>query len=185
MNGLDWLLLLLILLSALLATAQGFVTEVFSLAGALVGYLLAAWEYPRVAPLFAKYVSSPWVADIAAFLTIFLCVVLLAGVLARIVRWAVSGVCLRWFDRVLGGVFGIVRGLAVAAVIVMAMAAFIPNSSSLRESAFAPYFLVLGRTATWMAPPDLRAKFRQGVNLLRSAEAKAPPSEPSPSKTSK
>lgn len=180
MTGLDWVLLLLILISTLTAAAQGFITEVFSLAGVLVGYVLAAWEYPRIAPWFMKYVSTAWVADIAAFLTIFLCVVLLAGALARIIRWAVSGVGLRWFDRVLGGVFGLVRGVAVAAVIVLAMAAFLPGSPALQRSAFAPYLLVFSRTATWLAPAELRNRFRQGVEMLRSAGDKAPSVLPPP-----
>jgi membrane protein required for colicin V production len=184
MNGLDWLLLLLIVISTLLASAQGFVLEVFGLAGLLVGYVLAAWEYPRVAPWFANYVSSPWVADMAAFLTIFVVVLLLAGALARIVRMAVAGVGLRWFDRILGGAFGLVRGIAVAAVIVMAMAAFVPTSPTLERSAFAPYFLVLSRTATWIAPADLRNKFSEGVLTLRKAWEKAPSVLP-PKKNSK
>ena len=180
MSGLDWVIFLLILFSTMIAVAQGFVKEIFSLAGALIGYVLAAWEYPRVAPWFVKYVSSVWVADIAAFLTIFFCVVLLAGALARIVHWAVSGVGLQWFDRFLGGVFGAVRGIAIAAVLVMAMAAFVPNSPQLRHSALAPYFLVLSRSATWMAPAELRSKFRQGVITLRTAEEKAPNVVPPP-----
>ena len=68
----------------------------------IVGYLLAAWEYPRVAAWYAPYVNSQWAADIAGFFTIFVVVVLLAGVLGRIARWAVHGVGLRWFDRLLG-----------------------------------------------------------------------------------
>jgi membrane protein required for colicin V production len=183
MTGLDWVILLLILISTLTAVSQGFINEVFSLVGALVGYVLAAWEYPRVAPWFANYVSSIWVADIAAFLTIFLCVVLLAGALARIIRWAVSGVGLRWFDRILGGAFGAVRGVAISAVIVMAMAAFLPNSPALKQSALAPYFLVLSQTATWIAPADLRNKFRQGLVILRTAGEKAPSVLPSPKAT--
>jgi membrane protein required for colicin V production len=180
MTGLDWVLLLIIVVSTLLAAAQGFILEVFGLAGVLVAYVLAAWEYPRITPWFSGYVSSVWIADIAAFLTIFLCVVLLAGALARIVRMAVSGVGLRWFDRVLGGAFGAVRGVAVSAVIVMAMAAFVPNTPALKESTLAPYFLVLSRTATWVAPAELRDKFRQGVIILRTAGEKAPPVLPPP-----
>lgn len=180
MTGLDWVLLLLILISTFAAAAQGFVSEVFGLAGALVGYVLAAWEYPRVAPWFAKYVSSAWVADIAAFLTIFFCVVLLSGLLARIIRWLVSGVGLRWFDRVLGGVFGAVRGLAIAAVIVLGMAAFAPESPALQHSTIAPYVLILSRTAAWVAPQELRDKFRRGVLILRTAGEKAPPVLPPP-----
>lgn len=180
MSALDWVIFLLIVFSTVLAVAQGFVKEILSLAGVLVGYVLAAWEYPRLAPWFAQYVTSIWVADIAAFLTIFLGVVLLAGALARIMHWALSGVGLRWFDRVLGGAFGLVRGVAMSAVLVMAMAAFVPNSPQLKHSAFAPYFLVLSRTATWIAPADLRERFRQGVSVLRSAGEKAPPVLPPP-----
>ncbi len=180
MTGLDWVILLLLLVSTLTAASQGFINEVFSLVGALVGYVLAAWEYPRISPWFAKYVSSTWVADIAAFLTIFFCVLLLAGVLARILRWAVSGVGLRWFDRALGGLFGMVRGVAVAAVIVMAMAAFVPNSPALKNSALAPYFFVLSRTATWIAPADLRERYREGIEILKAARDKAPSILPPP-----
>ncbi len=79
MSGLDWLLVVVVLLSVALAAAQGFLFEVISLAGVAVGYLLAAWEYPRVAAWYAPYVKAPWVADIAGFLTIFVAVVLLVA----------------------------------------------------------------------------------------------------------
>ena len=114
---LDWVILLIIVLSVLQAIAQGFFYEFFSLAGVIVGYLLAAWEYPRVAAWYAPHVNSEWVADIAAFFTIFFVVVLLAGVLGRIARWAVHGVGLRWFDRFLGGAFGFLRGAVVSTVV--------------------------------------------------------------------
>src|ERR1039458_5282677 len=112
---LDWVILLIILLSVLQAIAQGFFYEFFSLAGVIVGYLLDAWEYPRAAVWYARYVNSQWAADIAGFFTIFFVVVLLAGVVGRIARWAVHGVGLRWFDRLLGAVFGFLPGAVVPA----------------------------------------------------------------------
>ncbi len=174
MTLLDGLILLLLLLSTLMAISQGFFYEVFNLAGVLLGYVLAAWEYPRLAPWFSKYVSSQWVAEIAAFLAIFIFVAALAGACGRIVRWAVAGVGMRWFDRILGGAFGLVRGLVVSAILVMALAAFAPRSQALRNSALAPYLLVMSRTASWIAPSELRTRFRQGVEVLRSAREKAP-----------
>src|ERR1039458_10622868 len=78
---LDWVIVLIIVLSVLQASAQGFFYEFFSLAGVIVGYLLAAWEYPRAAAWFAPHVNSQWAADIAGFFTIFVVVVVLAGVL--------------------------------------------------------------------------------------------------------
>jgi len=165
---LDWVLLLIVLLSVVQATAEGFFYEAFALAGAVIGYLLAAWEYPRVAAWYGHYVNSQWAADIAGFLTVFFVVVLLAGVIGRIARWAVSGVGLRWFDRALGTVFGVLRGLAVATVLVMALAAFTPQSHWLQRSRFAPFMLVTGRALIWAAPSDLRQRFHDGWELLRT-----------------
>ena len=165
---LDWVIVLIVLLSVLQAIAQGFFYEFFSLAGVIVGYLLAAWEYPRVAAWYAQHVNSQWAADIAGFFTIFLVVVLLAGVIGRIARWAVHGVGLRWFDRLLGALFGLVRGAVISTVIVLALAAFAPQWGWLQQSRVAPFLLVSGRALIWAAPADLRQRFRTGWDLLRT-----------------
>jgi membrane protein required for colicin V production len=171
---LDWALLLVVVLSVLQAIAQGFFHEFFALAGVVVGYLLAAWEYPRVAAWYARYVNSQWAADIAGFFTVFFVVLLLAGVIGRIVRWAVHGVGLRWFDRVLGAVFGLLRGAVVCTVIVLALAAFAPHWAGLQQSRSAPFLLVTGRALIWAAPADLQQRFRQGWELLRTVPEHIP-----------
>ena len=134
----------------------------------IVGYLLAAWEYPRVAAWFAPHVNSQWAADIAGFFAIFVVVVVLAGVLGRIARWAVHGVGLRWFDRFLGGVFGFLRGAVFSTVVVVALAAFAPQWGRLQQSRIAPFLLVSGRALIWAAPAELRQRFRTGWELLRT-----------------
>ena len=71
MNALDWIILVIMLLSALLAAAQGFFFEVICLGGAVIGFLLAAWGYGKLSPWFLHYVKLPAFADLAGFLTIF------------------------------------------------------------------------------------------------------------------
>jgi membrane protein required for colicin V production len=168
LSVLDWVMVLIVLLSVLQAIAQGFFYEFFSLAGVIAGYLLAAWEYPRVAAWYMPHVNSQWAADIAGFFTIFFVVVVLAGMVGRIARWAVHGVGLRWFDRLLGAVFGFVRGAAINTVIVLALAAFAPQWGWLQQSRIAPFLLVSGRALIWAAPGDLRQRFREGWDLLRA-----------------
>jgi len=164
---LDWAIVLIILLSTLQAIAEGFFHEFFGLAGAIVGYLVAAWEYHRLAAWYAHYVTSQWTADIAGFLTIFLVIALLAGWVGRLVRSVIQGIGLRWFDRFLGGVFGFIRGFVVSAVIVLALAAFAPQWG-LQQSRIAPVMLVSSRGLIWAAPAELRQRFWDGWNLLRS-----------------
>ena len=155
-----------VLLSVLLAAAQGFFFEIFSLAGTVVGYLLAAWGYTRVAPMLEPYVKTPWVANISAFLLIFVAVTLLASAIGRLMRATMKEVGLRWFDRLLGGVFGLARGLLVVMVICLALASFAPGSPVLSNSRLAPYLLVVARAAVWLAPTQVRMQFRAGMDAL-------------------
>jgi membrane protein required for colicin V production len=170
MTGLDWLIVVVLFFSVLLAAAHGFFLEIFSLAGVVVGYLTAAWQYWRLSPLYLPHVKNHWAADGAAFLTIFLAIVLLAGVVGRIARWAMKEVGLRWFDRLLGGVFGVLKGSLIVTVLVMAIAAFGQGSKMLADSRFGSYFLVVGRAAVWVAPYELRERFGQGLNALRGLD---------------
>jgi membrane protein required for colicin V production len=169
MNALDWIVVVILVLSVLLAVAQGFLFAMFSLAGTVAGFLFAAWGYGRLAPWFLPYVKAPAIADLAGFLTIFIAVVLLAGTIGRIARWAIKEAGLRWADRILGGAFGLVRGIVIISAGLMAVTAFAPELPQLESSRLASYFLVAGRGASWLAPAQVRQKFREGIVKLKES----------------
>ncbi len=173
MNIADYVILAIIGISVLLAASQGFFYEAISLAGLVVGYLLAAWEFHVVADWFAPYVKSQWIADIIGFILILLAVMILAGVIARVVRWMLKEAGLRWFDRILGGAFGLVRGCLTAAIVLLGFTTFNPQSTWLEGSRLAPYFLVVARGASWLAPSDVRARFREGANAVTKLQSGA------------
>jgi len=168
MTPVDWVIVAAIVLSVVLAAAQGLIFEMFSLAGVVVGYLLAVWEYQRVAAWYAPYVQAAWAANLAAYVTIFFAVVVLAGMVGRIARWGASTAGLRWFDRVLGGAFGLVRGLLLVMAVLLAMMSWNPGSAWLAKSRVAPYLLVMARGAVWLAPSEVRREFRDGLNRMRA-----------------
>ncbi|MGA8152948.1 MAG: CvpA family protein [Terriglobales bacterium] len=169
MTGADWIILVVILLSLIEAASAGFFQEAFAIAGLIFGYLLAAWNYHRLADHFVQY-SSSWLVEIAAFLIIFLGVLILAGIAGRVAHWLMKEAGLNVVDRFLGGALGVVRGCLIVAIVLTSMAAFTPTSKWLRGSELAPYFLVVGRAAIWVAPPELRGRFYQGIELLKHAQ---------------
>src|SRR5512146_794278 len=173
----DWVIVAAVVLSMALAAKEGFFYEIFSLAGVVVGYLLAAWEYGRVAGWFSPYTRAQWVAEIGAFLLIFIAVVGIAGLAGRITRWALKEVGLRWFDRLLGAAFGLLRGVLVIAVVALALASFTPGTRMLSGSTLGPYFLVVARAAAWVAPAAVRARFQQGMDGLRSMSPSPAPAQ--------
>ena len=168
-NGLDWLILMVVAASVLMAAGQGIFIELFSLAGAVLGFMLAAWNHARLAAWFAPYVKSDAVASAAGFLTIFVVVLVLAGLAGRTVSWLMKHAGLSWYDRMLGAVFGFVRGVVVATVVVMGLLAFVPESRITTGSAFGPYLIATGRMVSRAAPAEMRERFLRGVESVRKA----------------
>ena len=181
----DWIIIAFLVFSVIGAASEGFFREAFGLAGLVVGYLLAAWQYHRLADWFAPHMKSQWLGEIAGFLIIFFAVLIFAGIAGQIARWAMKKAGLSTIDRMLGAVLGLLKGALVVAVVLTAMAAFAPAAKWLEGSELAPYFLVGGRAAIWLAPPELRHRFYQGLDSVRqahSAAEKIPPQSPGPSK---
>ena len=176
MSGFDWLIVVVIALSVLSAVAQGFFFELFAMGGLIVGYLLASWEYWRLSPWFEPYVRSQQVANAAGFMTVFFSVCILAGIAGKVTRWAAKEVGLRWVDRLLGGAFGLARGLLLVSVGVLAIATFAPDSHWLADSVLGRYFLVTARSASWLTPSDMQQKFRHGIDQFRKMQSVKPAS---------
>ena len=178
MTPADWLICVVVLINVVAAAMQGFFSEALSIAGLIVGYVVAAWQYRTVAERLESFLKNPWLAEVLGFLIIFFAILILFGLAARVARWVMKETGLSGFDRFLGAVLGLLKGGLMVAVILMGMTAFQPASKFLANSQLAPYFLVVGRAAIWLAPPDLRARFFQGLDLLHQAPQKltgAPP----------
>src|SRR5262249_8255806 len=121
----------------------------------------------NLAALYAHYIESPWTSNLAAFFTILIVVALICGAFGHVSSKAARGIGLRWFDRLLGAVFGFFRGVVLSAIIVVALAAFSPNWG-LPQSRIAPFMLATSRGLVWAAPPELRQRFWDGWTLLRT-----------------
>ncbi len=172
MTPADWIICLLILVNVVTAAMQGFFSEALTIAGLVVGYVVAVWQYRNLAEWFEKFLKNEWLAEILGFLIIFFAIVILFSLAARVARWVMKESGLSGLDRFLGGLLGLAKGGLMVAVILMGMTAFAPTSKLLNNSQLAPYFLVVGRAAIWLAPSELRARFYQGMDLLHRAPQK-------------
>ena len=152
MAAADWLIVVVVLLNVVSAAIQGFFAEAFSLAGLVVGYVVAAWKYPGLSAWFMTFLKNQWLADIFSFLIIFFVILILFSIAGRVARKLMKAAGLSGFDRFLGALLGVLKGGLVVAVVLMGMTAFTPTSKMLEKSQLAPYFLVAGRAAIWVAP---------------------------------
>ena len=166
-NAFDWLLLVVLAWSVIVAFARGIIRELFGLAGTVLGLLLAAWNYTSLAVWLSRWITSPTPAQIAAFLLIAVSTMLACTLLGRLVRGTAHTVGLGFLDRLSGAVFGLLRGGLVGVAILAAATAFFPPQPWVRSSRLAPYFLAATREVCFVVPQDLQKRITGGIDSVR------------------
>ena len=135
----DAALLAALLVSVVLGLARGLVYELMGLAGWVVAYFAAAWLAPQATPYIPVGVPGSALNHSAALLACFLGSLVAWGLLARLVRLLIKATPLSFLDRLLGAVFGALRGfillLLVATVVTLTPAA---QSQAWQASTAAP-----------------------------------------------
>lgn len=171
MNWLDVLLLVLIAGSAAAAFAKGITREVIGVLSVIGAVVLGAWFYGTAGGWLEPYVSSRGVANLCGFLMVFFGVMLLGGLLAALLARMLHLTGLSVMDRLLGLVFGAVRGLLLAVALVMAFMAFTPGISppkAVVESRLAPYVVEAADLMAAIAPHELKDGFRKNYEQVQS-----------------
>jgi len=166
----DWAIIIILIVSVLSAAKHGFFVEAFSLAGVILGLLLASWNYQKLLPWLNGWVHSPGVAEAIAFVVIAIAIMVIAGLAGRLIRWSVRSIGLGWADRFIGAIFGFLKGCVLVTLGVMAIAAFLPHATWLEQSKFAPYFLSVAHEASAVTPAQLGERIREGVKVIRDAQ---------------
>ncbi len=109
MNWLDIGIIVAIAITTLIGLKIGLIKAVLSLAGLIIGVILAGRYYVPLAEQLA-FIPQATLAKIVAFAIILIAVMIIAGVLARLLKWAASVMMLGWVNRLGGAVFGLVLG---------------------------------------------------------------------------
>ncbi len=113
---LDAILFALMLVSALLAMVRGFSREILSVISWLVAAVAAFLFYKPLTPYFAEYISSDTVAMAASAAAIFLVTLIIVSYITLRIADFIIDSRIGALDRVLGFVFGAVRGLLLVVV---------------------------------------------------------------------
>ncbi len=123
MVALDWVLLIVLCASLLLGAWRGLVFEMLSLAAWVVAFVLAQWFAADVAQWLPMAGAADPLRYAAGFSVTFVVAAFSGGLIAVVVKKLIAATGLAPVDRVLGSVFGLVRGLVLllAAAVVISM----------------------------------------------------------------
>jgi len=156
---LDIVFVVIVLVSTIFALRKGLAREVISVISLIGGFFLAAYYYPATARWFMDWTKTSALADLIGFILIFVACLLIGAVASFFVNRFIKMASLEWADRLMGAVFGFLRGWAVCSVLALALIVFPVRQETLASSVFAPYLLAGARAAVLLVPQELKAKF--------------------------
>lgn len=139
MNWLDIVIIVVIAITTLIGLRTGIITAALSLAGLIVGLILAGHYY---VPLSEQLAFIPQaVAKIVAFAIILIGVMIIAGALAKLLMWVASLVMLGWVNHLGGAVFGLVLGAILCSAMLAIWIKFLGIEGAIIESTLARILL--------------------------------------------
>ena len=159
MNWVDTAILVLIGLSILVGVWRGFLREVVS----ILVWVAAAWVAVRysgiAAEALAGWIEMPSARSIIAFVALFVVVLMIGGLITWLLGKLVESTGLSGTDRLLGMVFGALRGVVLVTIVVM-IAEFtpFPNDPWWRQSYLLPYFETAASEVAELLPEEFNQR---------------------------
>jgi len=148
MAWVDFVIIGIILISAIISVFRGFIREVLSLASWVLAFWVALTFYPHLATLLADYLHTPSIRLFTAFFALFIVTLLLGAMVNHLISELVEKTGLTGTDRSLGVIFGIIRGVAIVTLLVLlAGATPMPNDTWWQNSLLIENFEEL---AVWL-----------------------------------
>jgi len=157
----DYAILAIIAISALISVLRGFVREALSLVAWILSFWVALTYAPQLAEYLESYISAPSVRTIAAFAILFVFTLLIAALINNLAVKLVQKTGLTGTDRMLGIIFGIGRGIIIVAILVLlAGLTPIPADPWWKESIFIVHFQEMALWIKGFLPPDIAGNFK-------------------------
>ena len=156
LNFADWFILVVLVASGLISFSRGFTKEFLSLFLWVAAFIAAISLEYLATPKINEYIGNPEISKLLSYVVVFIVFIFIGGILikfiSKIIKWSgASG-----FDRFLGVLFGLIRGLIVLFVIFLLLPSSLKTTDLINDSKITP---LIQKYA-----PQIEAYFRELVD---------------------
>lgn len=114
----DWFLLGALVVSILIGVLRGFTREVLGLLSWILAIVAALLFAPAAEGWLTPHIATPSLRIAASYAVVFFAALLLGAIVTSVIAMLVRKSPLSGVDRVIGGGFGLVRGVLIAVLLV-------------------------------------------------------------------
>ncbi len=153
---------------------RGFIKEASSIVGVLGGFYAAYSYYMEFAKPLSGWISDKSYLYIVSFLIVFCGVFLIISILGVVIKYILNIAFLGWVDRICGAVFGIIKAVLIASVLLIVLTAFLPGGAPIvKDSMLSPHVSVISEKMAKVIPKDMKDQFASKVEELKKAWKKS------------
>lgn len=195
MEVVDYVIIGIIVLSALVSFARGFIREAMSLAGLIAGCCVALFGAKYLAPHLAEHLANPQLRFWAAAAALFVGTLFVAAIVNYLVGKFLLSIGVNGTDRLLGILLGAVRGVVIVALfIIVANVLALPVKQWWPESKFLGEFDELtamisdgasNAYETWKLEQEATPETAPEQPTSQPASAEPKPAEAAPAESAK
>ena len=156
LNLADWFILIVLIASGIISFARGFTKEFLSLFLWLAAFIAAISLEYLATPKINEFIGNEEISKIISYIVVFIIFIFIGGMvikfISKLIKWSgASG-----FDRFLGVVFGLIRGLIVLFVIFLILPSSLKTTDLISNSKITP---IIQQYA-----PEIEAYFRELID---------------------
>lgn len=153
MTSFDYIVLLIIGISIVVSMMRGAVREVLAITGWVAAFYTAKTYTTQLVPLLPADIPTEPLKVLAAFVILFLGVLLIASLLTIALSSLIKKIGLNWLNRGIGAFFGLARGLLIVCVLIfLAGLTSLPKDARWTNAMFSSPLEALVKTALPWVP---------------------------------
>lgn len=170
MNPLDILMIVLLSYWLIMGFFRGLMRELASIIGVLGGFYAAYTYYMNVLKYLSEWISDPSYLKLFSFLSIFVSVFIMIGILGVIIKYLLKIITYGWMDRASGGVCGLVKGILFVSVLLISIITFLPKGSPIiRDSMLSPSVTPISEKMAKVISKDMKREFAIKIKHFKEA----------------
>ncbi|MBW1942470.1 MAG: CvpA family protein [Deltaproteobacteria bacterium] len=162
MNVLDIIIISVMIFFIVKGVFRGFIREVASLSGIILGIWLANQFQAQVTAYLKPHLPATSYLPLISFAAIFIFILIVCNVLGWALKLFFSKVFLGWLDRTLGAGLAVLKGVILTYLVIVLLTFFLPARTPLiAESMLAPWIVVSYQSVVGLISPDHYEKWKE------------------------